>query len=82
MGEGRISRNDLDQAAIERLDISREASDAAAGKTPQHRIFQQSAGILGGDFFSAEPAANSKYLRAGPERWPQASILMSPSAAC
>jgi hypothetical protein len=32
--------------------------DAAAGKTLQHRIFQQPGAILGGDLLSAELAAN------------------------
>src|SRR5262245_40053535 len=47
-----IGRNNLDQALIEHRDIGGEASDATAGKTLQHRIFQQSGGILGGDFWA------------------------------
>ena len=43
-------RDDLDQALVEHVDIGGEPSDATARKTLQHRIFQQSRGILGGDF--------------------------------
>ena len=50
MRESGIGRNDLDQALVEQVDVGGEPSDAAARKTLQHRIFQQSGGILGGDF--------------------------------
>ena len=62
MRERRIGRDDLDQALVEHVDIGGEPSDAAARKTLQHRIFEQSRGILGGDFLGAELAANSKHL--------------------
>jgi hypothetical protein len=42
--------------------IGRKPGDAAASKTLQHRIFQQSRGILGGDFLSTELAANDEHL--------------------
>jgi hypothetical protein len=48
MSERGIGRNDLDHALVERVDVGGEPSDAAARKALQHRIFQQSGGILGG----------------------------------
>ena len=60
--ERRIGHNDLDQALIEHVDIGCEASDAATRKPLQHGIFEQSGGILGGDFLGAELAANGKHL--------------------
>ena len=47
---------------IEHVDIGGEPSDATARKTLQHRIFQQSRGILGGNFLGAELAANGEHL--------------------
>src|SRR6516165_2005643 len=51
------------------------SSMSAASKTPQQRVFQQSRGILSGDFLGTELAANSKHLghqfgcRRRPLRW-------------
>jgi hypothetical protein len=42
MAECGITRNNLDQVLIERVDVGCEPCDAAAGKTLQHRVFQQS----------------------------------------
>src|SRR5262245_52623263 len=67
--ERRIGHNDLDQALIEHVDIGCEASDAATRKPLQHGIFEQSGGILGGDFLGAELAANGKHLDEPFERW-------------
>ena len=62
MSECGIGHDDLDQASIKQVDIGGEPSDAAAGKTLQHRIFQQSGGIFSGDFRVAELAAHGKDL--------------------
>jgi hypothetical protein len=48
-GDAGIGCNDLDQALIEQVDVGGQPSDAAGRKTLQHRIFQQSGGILDGD---------------------------------
>jgi hypothetical protein len=75
MREHRIGRNDLDQTLVKELDVGSEPRDTAARKTLQHRVFQQSGGILGGDFLGTELAANSKHLgellgcRRRPLRW-------------
>jgi len=45
-----IGGNDLDHALVEQVDVGGEANNAAARKTLQHRIFQQSGGIVGGDW--------------------------------
>jgi hypothetical protein len=50
MRERGIGRNDLDQTLVEQLDVGGEPADTAARKTPQQRVFQQSRGILSGDF--------------------------------
>jgi hypothetical protein len=50
------------QALIELPDVADEPRDAAARKTLQHRIFQQSGGILGSDFLLAELATNGDHL--------------------
>src|SRR2546428_9969134 len=57
-----LGGNDLDHALVEQVDVGGEANNAAARKTPQHRIFQQSGGILGGNFLGAELAANGEHL--------------------
>jgi CelD/BcsL family acetyltransferase involved in cellulose biosynthesis len=62
VGERGIGRSDLDQALIELPDVADEPRDAAARKTRQHRIFQQSGGILGSDFLLAELATNGDHL--------------------
>ena len=62
VNERGIGRDDLDQVPIEQVDIGGEPSDAAAGKTLQHRIFQQSRGIFSGDFRVAELAAHGEDL--------------------
>ena len=62
MGEHGIGCDDLDQVLIEQLDVGRQPGDAAARKTLQHRIFQQSGGILGGDFLVAEVAPDGDHL--------------------
>ena len=62
MNERGIGRDDIDQVPIEQVDIGCEPSDAAVGKTLQHRIFQQSGGIFSGDFRVAELAAHGKDL--------------------
>src|SRR5438445_9264632 len=59
MGESRIGCNDLDQALVEQIDVGGKPSDSATRKTLQHRIFQQSRGILGGDFVITELAPDS-----------------------
>ncbi len=50
VGECIIGGNDLDHALVEQVDVGGEANNAAARKTLQHRIFQQSGGIVGGDW--------------------------------
>ena len=62
MRERGIGSDDLDQVLIEHVDVGGEPSDATARKTLQHRIFQQSRGILGGNFLGAELAANGEHL--------------------
>ena len=62
MRERGIGADDLDQALVEQVDVGGEPSDTAARKTLQHRIFQQSGGILGGDLLGAELAANGEHL--------------------
>src|SRR5262249_27045367 len=57
-----IGRNDLDQTLVEQLDVGGEPADTATRKTPQQRVFQQSRGILSGDFLGTELAANSEHL--------------------
>jgi hypothetical protein len=57
-----IGCDDLDQMLIEHLDVGDEPRDATARKPPQHRIFQQSRGILGGDFLGAELATDGEHL--------------------
>src|SRR5947209_19107833 len=64
MGESRIGSNDLDQALVEQVDVGGEPSDAAARKTLQHRILQQSGRILGGDFVITELTPDSKHCGA------------------
>jgi hypothetical protein len=60
---------------VEQVDVGGEANNAAARKTLQHRIFQQSGGILSGDFLGAELTANGEHLgqpfggRCLPLRW-------------
>jgi hypothetical protein len=61
MGESRIGCNDLDQALIKQVDVGGKPSDAAARKALQHRTFQQSGDILGGDFVVTELAPDSKH---------------------
>src|SRR5262245_25018476 len=61
MGESRISCNDLDQALVKQVDVGGKPSDAAARKALQHRTFQQSRDILGGDFVITELAPDSKH---------------------
>jgi hypothetical protein len=58
VGKRGIACNDLDHALVEQLDVGGEPADAAARNPLQHRIFQQSRGILGSDFLGAELAAN------------------------
>jgi hypothetical protein len=62
MRERGIGRNDLDQTPIEQLNVGGEPADTSARKTLQHRVFQQSRGILSGDFLGTELAANSEHL--------------------
>src|SRR5258708_29330497 len=75
MRERGICCNDLDQTLVEQLDVGGEPADTAARKTPQQRVFQQSRGILSGDFLGTELAANSEHLgqqfgcRRRPLRW-------------
>ena len=61
MGESRIGGNDLDQALVKQVDVGGKPSDAAARKALQHRTFQQSGRILGGDFVITELAPDSKH---------------------
>ena len=61
MGESRIGRNDFDQALVEQVDLGGKPSGATARKTLQHRTFQQSGRILGGDFVITELAPDSKH---------------------
>ena len=55
--------------------VAGEPPDTAPRKTLQHRVFQQSGGILSGDFLSAELTANNQHLdkllryRRRPLRW-------------
>src|SRR5262249_62416179 len=62
VSECRIGCNDLDQALVKHLDVGGEPSDAAARKTLQHRIFEQSCGVLRGDFLCAELAADGEHF--------------------
>jgi hypothetical protein len=62
MGERGIDTDDLDQVPIEQVDVGGEPGDTTAGKTPQHRIFQQSGGILGSNFLGAELPTNGEHL--------------------
>jgi hypothetical protein len=62
VGKRAVGRNDLDHALVEQVDVGSEPPDAAPRKTLQHRIFQQSGGILGGDFLRAELAADGEHL--------------------
>ena len=48
MGERGIGFHDLDQVAVEHVDVGRQSCDATPRKPLQHRIFQQSGGILSG----------------------------------
>src|SRR2546430_11964872 len=45
-----IGGNDLDHALVEQVDVGGEANNAAASKTLQHRIFQQSGGTSAATF--------------------------------
>src|SRR3974390_890697 len=62
-GERCITHDDLDQALVDFSDVGSKTRDAAPRKTLQHRIFQHSGGILGGDLRVAELAANGNHLR-------------------
>src|SRR5262249_1326141 len=62
MRERGIGCNDLDQTLVQQLDVAGEPPDTAPRKTLQHRVFQQSGGILSGDFLSAELTANNEHL--------------------
>ena len=62
MSECGIGYDDLDQVLVEQRDIGGEPDNAAARQTLQHRIFQQSGGIFGGDFLVAEMAAEGDDL--------------------
>ena len=62
MRERGIGSDDLDQVPIKHVNIGGEPSDATARTTLQHRIFQQSRGILGGNFLGAELAAHGEHL--------------------
>jgi hypothetical protein len=72
MRERGIGCNDLDQTPVEQLDVDGEPPDTAPRKTLQHRVFQQSRGVLSGDFLGTELAANSEHLGQlfGCRRWP------------
>ena len=61
MGESSIGCNDLDEALVEQLDVGGKPGDAAARKTLQHRAFQQSGRILGGDLLLTELAPDGKH---------------------
>jgi hypothetical protein len=62
MGERCIGSHNLGQMAVEHVDIGCEPSDATARKPLQHCIFQQSGGILGGDFLGTELTAHGEHL--------------------
>ena len=62
MRERCIGSHDLCQMAVEHVDIGCEPSDATARKPLQHRIFQQSGSILGGDFLRTELTAHGEHL--------------------
>ena len=70
MGERCIGSYNLGQMSVKHVDIGCEPSDATARKPLQHWIFQQSGGILGGDFLGAELAANGAPERVvAPGEW-------------
>ena len=54
---------------VKHFDIGCEPSDATARKPLQHRIFQQSGSILGGDFLGTELTAHGEHLRQPFDRW-------------
>src|SRR5262249_16180851 len=64
-----------DQTLVEQLDVAGQPADRAPRKGVEHRVFQQSEGILSGDFLSAELTANNEHLdellrcRRRPLRW-------------
>src|SRR5262249_55869618 len=62
VGERGIVCNDLDHALVEQIDIASKSANPAPRKTPQHRIFQQSRSILGGNFLGTELTADSEHL--------------------
>ena len=61
MGESRIGCNDLNQALVKQVHVGGKRSNAAARKALQHRTFQQSGDILGGDFVITELAPDSQH---------------------
>src|SRR6516164_4851594 len=64
-----ICSHDLGQMPVKHFDIGCEPSDATARKPLQHRIFQQSGSILGGDFLGTELTAHGEHLRQPFDRW-------------
>jgi hypothetical protein len=62
VSESGIGGNNLDQALVEQRNVQPQARDAAAIKTPQHWIFEQSQGVFGGNFLVAELAPRSDDL--------------------
>jgi len=52
MAGARHHSQQSDQMLIERVDVGCEARDAAARKTLQHRVFQQSGRILGSNLLA------------------------------
>src|SRR6516225_9006140 len=67
--ERSITQHDLDQALIDFSDVGSKARDAAARKTLQHRIFQHSGGVLGGDLLVAKLAADGDHFCQPFNRW-------------
>jgi hypothetical protein len=62
MGKRGIGLHDRGQVAVEHVDVGRKPCDATPRKPLQHRIFQQSGGILNGNFLSVELTANRQHL--------------------
>jgi hypothetical protein len=62
MGERSIAFHDRGQVAVEHVDVGRKPCDATPRKPLQHRIFQQSRGILNGNFLDVELTANRQHL--------------------
>ena len=71
VGEHGIACNDLDHALVEQIDIASKSANSTLRKTPQHRIFQQSGGILGSDFLTVASEGSQPISTCSTGIWPR-----------